>query len=61
MNIINWKIKNISILLNDIYKSGLGYGYGQSYAYQYGYGYGYGFGRRKNGNGYYEDGSNQKT
>lgn len=44
------KIKNISILLNDIYKSGLGYGYGQSYAYQYGYGYGsYG------GYGYYSD------
>jgi capsular exopolysaccharide synthesis family protein len=44
------KIKNISILLNDIYKSGLGYGYGQGYAYQYGYGYGsYG------GNGYYSD------
>jgi capsular exopolysaccharide synthesis family protein len=44
------KIKNISILLNDIYKSGLGYGYGQSYAYQYGYGYGaYG------GSGYYSD------
>jgi capsular exopolysaccharide synthesis family protein len=46
------KIKNISILLNDIYKSGLGYGYGQSYAYQYGYGYG---GAKKNGNGYYSD------
>lgn len=45
------KIKNISILLNDIYKSGLGYGYGQSYAYHYGYGYGYGYG----GNGYYSD------
>jgi len=44
------KIKNISILLNDIYKSGLGYGYGQSYTYQYGYGYGsYG------GYGYYSD------
>jgi capsular exopolysaccharide synthesis family protein len=44
------KIKNISILLNDIYKSGLGYGYGQSYAYQYGYGYG---GNKKGGQGYY--------
>lgn len=42
------KIENISILLNDIYKSGLGYGYGQSYAYQYGYG-SYG------GYGYYSD------
>lgn len=50
------KIKNISILLNDISKSGLGYGYGQSYAYQYGYGYGYGYGNsRKDGNGYYSD------
>jgi capsular exopolysaccharide synthesis family protein len=47
------KIENISILLNDIYKSGLGYGYGQSYAYQYGYGYGaYG------GYGYYSDDKN---
>jgi capsular exopolysaccharide synthesis family protein len=46
------KIKNISILLNDIYKSGLGYGYGQSYAYQYGYGYG---GAKNDGNGYYSD------
>jgi capsular exopolysaccharide synthesis family protein len=51
------KIKSISILLNDIYKSGLGYGYGQGYAYHYGYsyGYGYGYGRRKNGEGYYSD------
>ncbi|MEP2671035.1 MAG: polysaccharide biosynthesis tyrosine autokinase [Cyclobacteriaceae bacterium] len=36
------KIQNISILLNDIYKSGLGYGYGQGYAYHYGYSYGKG-------------------
>jgi len=43
------KIRNISILLNDIYKSGLGYGYGQSYAYQYGYGFG-----QKDQGGYYE-------
>lgn len=50
------KIKNMSIILNDIYKSGLGYGYGQGYAYQYGYGYGYGYGsRKKRGNGYYEE------
>jgi capsular exopolysaccharide synthesis family protein len=46
------KITNISILLNDIYKSGLGYGYGQSYTYQYGYGYGYG---SYGGYGYYSD------
>ncbi|MBX2898790.1 MAG: polysaccharide biosynthesis tyrosine autokinase [Cyclobacteriaceae bacterium] len=50
------KLKNMSLMLNDIYKSGLGYGYGQSYAYQYGYGYGYGYGRKKtSGQGYYED------
>lgn len=50
------KLKKISILLNDIYKSGLGYGYGQGYAYHYGYGYGYGYAsKRKNGQGYYED------
>lgn len=50
------KLKNMSIMLNDIYKSGLGYGYGQGYAYSYSYGYGYGYGsRKKNGGGYYED------
>lgn len=51
------KLKNMSILLNDIYKSGLGYGYGQGYNYHYGYSYGYGYGRskRKNGSGYYEE------
>lgn len=50
------KLKSMSVLLNDIYKSGLGYGYGQGYAYYYGYSYGYGYGRRKkNGDGYYED------
>jgi capsular exopolysaccharide synthesis family protein len=50
------KIKSISILLNDIYKSGLGYGYGQGYAYHYGYSYGYGYGsNRKNNQGYYEE------
>lgn len=42
------KLKNISIILNDIYKSGLGYGYG----YGYGYGHGY-YGKTKNGYGYY--------
>lgn len=51
------KLKNMSLMLNDIYKSGLGYGYGQGYAYQYGYGYSYGYGSRKKrgGQGYYED------
>lgn len=45
------KLKNMSILLNDIYKSGLGYGYGQGYAYHYGYSYGY----RSKGASYYDD------
>lgn len=50
------KIKNISILLNDIYKSGLGYGYGQGYSYEYGYGYGsYG-----SYGGYYSDDREEK-
>lgn len=50
------KLRNMSIMLNDIYKSGLGYGYGQGYAYNYGYSYGYGYGRsKKNGQGYYEE------
>lgn len=50
------KLQNMSIILNDIYKSGLGYGYGQSYAYHYGYGYGaYG------GYGYYSDDQHKKT
>ncbi|MEO7992386.1 MAG: polysaccharide biosynthesis tyrosine autokinase [Chryseolinea sp.] len=48
------KLKNVSILLNDIYKSGMGYGYGQGYAYNYGYSYGYGQ-KKKSGNGYYEE------
>lgn len=52
------KIKNISILLNDIYKSGLGYGYGQGYSYEYGYGYGsYG----TYGGGYYSDEPEKKN
>jgi capsular exopolysaccharide synthesis family protein len=50
------KLKKMSILLNDIYKSGLGYGYGQGYAYHYGYSYGYGYGsKKKNGQGYYDE------
>ncbi|HQQ82603.1 MAG TPA: capsular biosynthesis protein, partial [Cyclobacteriaceae bacterium] len=50
------KFKNISILLNDIYRSGFGYGYGYgSYGYGYSYGYaGYGY-SRKNDGGYYSD------
>lgn len=49
------KLKQISVLLNDILKSGLGYGYGYGYQYGYSYPYGYGFGKRKNGSGYYEE------
>lgn len=49
-------ISNISILFNDIRKTGLGYGYGRGYGYGYDYGYGYGYGKRKKGTGgYYED------
>jgi capsular exopolysaccharide synthesis family protein len=47
---VSGKLKNISLLLNDIYKSGPGYGYG--YGYTYGYGYGYTSG--KAGSGYYQ-------
>ncbi len=49
------KLKNISIILNDIYKSGFGYGYGQDYSYHYGYSYGYGSKKKKNDGGYYEE------
>lgn len=49
----NGRIRNISIVLNDIYKSGIGYGYGSTYGY--GYGYGYGYSARKNGYGYYSE------
>ena len=56
------KLKNVSIVLNDIYRSGPGYGFGYGYAYGYGYHYGYGYsygasGRKnkKNGDGYYEE------
>ncbi|MBT1704888.1 GumC family protein [Chryseosolibacter indicus] len=45
------KLKNISLVLNDIYKSGPGYGYG--YGYSYSYGYSYGVGNSKRGSEYY--------
>lgn len=48
------RVKNISIVLNDIYRSGPGYGYGYGYGYSYGYGYGYGYSDKKNGNYYSE-------
>ena len=44
------KIRHLSILLNDIQKTGPGYGYG--YGYSYGYGYNYGYGQ---GESYYEE------
>lgn len=46
------RIKNMSLVLNDIFRSGPGYGYG--YGYAYGYGYGYGYGSLKN-EGYYSE------
>jgi capsular exopolysaccharide synthesis family protein len=54
------KFKSVSILFNDLRKTGMGYGYGYGYAYgygyNYGYGYGYGLGKKKNdGGGYYQD------
>ncbi len=51
------KLANISILFNDLRKSGMGYGYGAGYGYGYGYGYNYGYGnkRRSNNHGYYSD------
>lgn len=51
------RVKNISIVLNDIFKSGPGYGYGYGYGYSYGYGYGYsyGYGSKKKEGGYYTE------
>lgn len=52
------KLPKVSILFNDLRKSGMGYGYGRGYAYGYGYGYGYGYrGSRKrtDSSGYYVD------
>lgn len=44
------KLPNISVVLNDILRSGPGYGYG------YGYNYGYGYSKHgKNGYGYYKE------
>lgn len=47
------RLNKLSILLNDIHKSGPGYGYG--YRYGYGYGYGYGYRESKSAHGYYTD------
>jgi capsular exopolysaccharide synthesis family protein len=49
------KLKNISIILNDIHKSGPGYGYGYPYGYGYGYGYGYVNNGRTGISSYYEN------
>lgn len=50
------KFKNISLVLNDIKKTGPGYGYGYyGYGYyNYGYGYSY-YGQRKKSEGYYSE------
>ncbi|MCA6420675.1 MAG: polysaccharide biosynthesis tyrosine autokinase [Cytophagales bacterium] len=48
------KLKNISIVFNDVYRYGPGYGYGYGYGYSYGYSYGYGK-KGKNGYGYYSE------
>jgi capsular exopolysaccharide synthesis family protein len=49
------KIQRISIVLNDIYRSGPGYGYGYNYGYGYGYGYNYNYGSDRSLGGYYEE------
>ena len=55
------KLTGVSILFNDLRKSGLGYGYGGGYGYGYGYNYngysyGYGVGKKKNKDeGYYSE------
>jgi capsular exopolysaccharide synthesis family protein len=56
---VRGKLKKISIVFNDLKKSGLGYGYGSygySYGYNYGYNYGYGYFNKKKDNkdSYYE-------
>lgn len=51
-NYTEGKLSKISILFNDLKKSGPGYGY-ESYGYSYGYGY-YGYGGKKK-SGYYDE------
>lgn len=51
------KLRNMSLVLNDVYRSGPGYGYG-NYGYgHYGYGYGYGYGSKDGSDksGYYSE------
>lgn len=52
---VSGKLKKMSIVLNDIYKSGPGYGYGYGYDYYYSYGFGKGYATKKNGYGYYTE------
>lgn len=52
------EVTKISILFNDIRKTGPGYGYGYGYGYAYGYGYNYGlnhYTKDREGDGYYTD------
>ena len=54
---VSGKISNVSILFNDLKRTGLGYGYGHGYGYNYGYGY-YGltgFKRKRASGGYYTE------
>jgi capsular exopolysaccharide synthesis family protein len=47
------KLKNISLFLNDVFRSGPGYGYSYGgYGYAYGYDY---YGGKRSSNGYYEE------
>lgn len=48
------KLTNISVLFNDLQKSGPGYGYYNHSYSGYGY-YGYGYGQKSNDEGYYEN------
>jgi capsular exopolysaccharide synthesis family protein len=48
---VSGKIQNLSIVLNDVLRSGPGYGYG----YAYDYGYGYGARRKKRSSNYYDE------
>lgn len=49
------RLKNISLVLNDIYRTGPGYGYGYNYGYGYGYSNGLGKKSASNGYGYYSE------
>jgi capsular exopolysaccharide synthesis family protein len=55
----NGRLAKVSIVLNDIFKSGPGYGYGY-YGYSYSYGYGYNY-LRENGSYYSKENGSQKS